>query len=277
MARPAILRNPPVRLGVIVTPSAYRRRVRRAPDASEAPSRDGSRQQNHGATYMKTILTVAASTAALVGVDTAAAQDAGQDTGSIYLELGLGAAFATDDDVRTEGTFSDFEGGTFEDTFEGSLELSAGAAFHILAGYEVTPNVAIELQSQGTAAEIDDEDVFFAMNVVTVNAVYTGDRAASVIPYAGIGIGIANPSLFDDDGDEIDDDLGTAFAYQAKAGVMKPVGVHHNFAAEVRYVGTSGFSEDFEDEFMRIEDEIDYGAITATINYRYRFGARPGR
>ena len=226
---------------------------------------------------MKTILSITVGAAALVGVGTAAAQDAGQDTGSVYLELGLGAAFAVGDDVRTDATFIDFDGSAVDESFEGSLELSTGAAFHILAGYEVTPNIAVELQSQGTAAEIDDDEVFLAMSVVTLNAVYTGDRAASVIPYAGVGIGIANPSFFDDDGDDIDDDLGTAFAYQAKAGVMKPVGVHHNFAAEVRYVGTSGFSEGFEDEFARVEDEIDYGAVTATINYRYRFGARPTR
>ena len=229
---------------------------------------------------MKTILSITASAAALVGVGTAAAQDAGQDTGSFYLELGLGAAFAVSDDVRSDATFIDFEDNVVEESFEGSLELSTGAAFHLLAGYEVTPNIAVELQSQGTAAEISDSDTLLAVNVVTLNAVYTGDRAANLIPYAGVGVGIANPSFFDD-GDEIDDDFGTAFAYQAKAGVMKPVGVHHNFAAEVRYVGTSGFSDEGRDEFggeiSTFEDEFDYGAITATINYRYRFGARPTR
>lgn len=226
---------------------------------------------------MKTISTIAASAAALASVGSAAAQESGQ----VYLEFGLGAAFAVSDDVRTEGTFPNEEGVNEPFEVDGSFDLSTGAALHVLAGYEVTPNVAIELQSQGTFAEVGsfaeltEDDFYLGMNVVTLNAVYTGDRAASVIPYVGVGLGIANPAFFDDDGDELDDDLGTAFAYQVKAGVMKPVGVHHNFAAEVRYVGTSGFSEDFDDGFARFEDEIDYGAISATLNYRYRFGQRP--
>lgn len=219
---------------------------------------------------MKTILTIAASAAALASVGTAAAQESGQ----VYLELGLGAAFAVSDDETFEVSFEGPDGPITE-RGEGSIDLGTGASFHLLGGYEVTPNVAIEIEAQANAAEIGDSSIGLAVGAWTVNAVYSGDKSASVIPYAGVGVGYANPSFFDDDGDTLDDDFDGAFAYQVKAGVMKPVGVHHNFAAEVRYLGTGGFSYEFEDEFAREQAEIDYGAISATINYRFRFGQRP--
>ena len=217
----------------------------------------------------KLVIAAAASAAALSGLAHA------QDSGVGYLEVGLGVAFPVQDDLTQEGVFE--VGTEFEEAFssDGSVDLGTGASFHLLAGYEVTPRIAIEVEGQANAHEIDGSGTGFAVGAWTVNAVYTGDKSASFVPYAGVGLGYADPSFFDDDGDEIDSDVDGALAYQVKAGVMKPVGVHHNFAAELRYLGAGDFESEIDDGFTQLEEAISYGGLSVSLNYRFRFGSRP--
>lgn len=213
----------------------------------------------------KTISTTAAVTAALLG--TAAAQEAG----SIYLEVGLGAAFDLQDDVLFEGTTFDEFGEDIAFSTEESLDLGTGAGFRLLGGYNVTEAFAIELEVQATGHEIADSDSVAAFGSYTVNAVYSPAFEARIQPYVGAGVGVGFVGFFDEDGDELDDDFDSVLAYQLKAGAILPVGVHHGFGAQLAYHGYGTFEE--TDAFDQTA-EIDYDGLSATISYRFDFGVR---
>ena len=206
------------------------------------------------------ILSVAAGAATLLG--TAAAQT--QEARSAYLEVGLGIASPTRDDVSI-----DFGGG-FIDDFEAGLD--TGAQFHLLGGYEVMPNLALELELRGQghtdefSGSNDDSTV---VGAYLVNAVYKGDERAAFVPYAGVGIGYADLD-FVVGGEVLEDDFDGALAYQLKAGVARPVGLHHSFALEAGYLGTGGFEADRGGETVT----FDYGGFSVGVNYRFRFDPR---
>ena len=209
---------------------------------------------------VRTLATAASAAALLSGA-------AAQDAGVFYLEVGLGVAVPSEDEVTLEGA-DPIDGTPFAGSFD--AEFKTGAQFHLLAGYEVTPTVAIELESRAHAHtdEFSDDDVT-SVGAWLVNAVYRGSEAQSVVPYAGVGIGYANLSFADGDG-TLNDDFDGAFAYQLKGGVAKPVGIHHSFALEASYLGTTTF----EEETSFDTTEFQYGGFNVGVNYRYRFGAR---
>ena len=210
------------------------------------------------------IRTLAAAASAAALLSGAAAQDAGV----FYLEVGLGVAVPSEDEVTFEGT-DPIDGTPFGGSFDAGFE--TGAQFHILAGYEVTPTVAVEIESRAHAHtdEFSSDDEATSVGAWLINAVYRGSEAQSVVPYAGVGIGYANLS-FSDGTSILDDGFDGAFAYQLKGGVAKPVGIHHSFALEASYLGTTTF----EQETSFDTTEFQYGGFNVGVNYRYRFGAR---
>lgn len=206
---------------------------------------------------MKTIYAAASTAALLMGVANA------QESGVIYLEAGLGIAAPTSDEV----TFSDGTGSFAP--FDAELE--TGGQFHLLGGYELTPTLAVELElrSHGHTDEFSNGDETTVVGAYMANLVYRGSEAAAFVPYVGAGIGFADLDFVDDTG-VLDDEFDGAFAYQVKAGVAKPVGVHHSFALEAAYLGANPFEASTAVETV----ELDYGGVSVGVNYRYRFGTR---
>ena len=207
---------------------------------------------------MKT--TLAASAAALATLLTAAAA---QEAGVFYLEAGVGVAAPSEEDV----SFSD-QTGSFA-SFEADLE--TGGQFHVLGGYELTPALAVELElrAHGHTDEFSSDDETTVVGAYMVNLVYRGSEAAAFVPYVGAGIGIAEID-FVDDGDVLEDEFDDAFAYQVKAGVAKPFGIHHSLALEAAYLDASPFEASSAVETV----EFDYAGFSVGVNYRYRFGTR---
>lgn len=217
----------------------------------------------------KTILAAAASLAALTAA--ACAQDAPR---SVYLDLGLGVAVPTEDGLEQSGDFVDFDDARvpFEDEF--AFDQDVGAVFRVLLGYEVTPEVAFEVEAKGLGHNVEQQDGGIGVGAFMANAVYRQDGPGRVTPYVGAGVGYASLDFFDADGDRFSDDFGGAFAWQVKGGALYELGLRHGVALEGAYLSTSGFEETVEDEFGRTVSEVDYAAFTATVSYQYRFTGR---
>lgn len=220
------------------------------------------------------LLRAAAAASAFGGI--AAAQDAAPSeaapaaqAGGIYLGAALGVTLPTDDTARQSGTFIDFDGSEVAFDDEGDLGIDTGAVFGVLVGYEFSSGLAVEVESKGHVSNIGEFDGGVLINAWLVNAVYRA-RSEGLQPYLGAGIGLTRIAFFDDDGDSYDDDFDMAFGYQAKAGVLLPIGRRHGVTLEANYVASSGFEEDSQG----VATEIDYASGNILVGYQYRFNAR---
>ena len=207
--------------------------------------------------------------AAILAGSGAAAQTGSGDGGRIYVGLGLGVAYVTDDGFEGTDTLPR-EGGPID--FSGSLDQDWGGTGNLFLGYRVTERVSVELESSAWIAEADRFGGDYAgRSLLSVNAVVWGDQSARLIPYGGVGLGYSRFAV-DDDGEVFE--FGNGLGYKLKGGAILPVGRSHAFGIEASFA--SGETIEIEEsEFVDIEQDFD--AIGLALTYRYQFGGYPGR
>lgn len=198
--------------------------------------------------------------AALATAGAASAQTGPSDGGRIYLGLGLGASYVTDDGFEGVDRFD--PDAPF--TFSGSQEVDWGGTANIFVGYRVSDRVSIEIESSAWGNER-------VRNLLSLNAVVWGDQSARVVPYVGAGLGYSR--FLDEDGDIIGFYDGT-LGYKLKGGTILPVGRSHAFGLEASFVSGADF---LDDDDARFEVEQSFDAIGLAATYRYQFGGYPGR
>lgn len=176
----------------------------------------------------------AAALLAVAGAGTASAQGLGAS--SFYLK-GFGGWTFPDDD-----TFQFNERGTGLSASSG-LNYDTGYTLGVAGGFDLTPNVAVELEYayrnadatlKGTGDKGETESNAWMVNVLYNFTGFGTDGAWR--PYVGGGLGVAdlNVEKLDLAGD-FDSDY--EFAYQLIGGIAYDVNPNWSLAGEVRYFG----------------------------------------
>lgn len=183
-----------------------------------------------------------------------------------YMKIFAGATVPQDD------TFSLDESG--EDPLSSGLDYDAGTIFGIAAGYNVTPNAALEFEyayrvadaTLDAGSEVDGQtkaSSYMANAVYTFNPV---DAAGAVKPYAGIGLGATDLTYEPGSGlERLGGDL--SFSYQAIAGIGYQVNESWTLSGEVRYFGVT--EDDLSNSFAGFK--TTYQTLDALVGATYRF------
>lgn len=103
-----------------------------------------------------------------------------------------------------------------------------------------------------------------------VNGYYDIPTSASIKPYVGVGVGVANVDFQNyttTANGEILDDSETVMAYQGMAGLSAPITARLSVNAEYRYFATS----DVEVESGTRKSDTTYNTHNITVGARYTF------
>jgi opacity protein-like surface antigen len=207
-------------------------------------------------------------TAAALALGAGAASAQGFGGGGFYLKGFGGATFADDETFGTSGAAADFA------DLRASVDYDTGYVLGAAVGYDVTPNIGVELEyayreADGTLevrafGDRDREGGTVKVNAVMVNGIYSFDPMGAqslLTPYVGAGLGGAR---VDFDGDETD----TEFAWQVMAGVDYAMTPQWSLYGEVRY-----FSVDdgrfVNDDDLRVSG--GYDSVDLLFGAAYRF------
>lgn len=205
---------------------------------------------------------VLATACLLAGTGSASAQGLG--TSRAYMKLFGGVTIPQDDsftlDIEDEDSSS-------------SLDYDAGYVFGIAGGYNVTPNLALELEFAYRVADskLDYEDGVDGQtkaNNYMANAVYSFnpiDAAGAVKPFVGVGLGVTDLKYEPDGGSRLGGDL--TFSYQAIAGIGYQVNESWTLSGEVRYLGVN--EQNVSASFGNFDTR--YQTVDALVGATYRF------
>jgi opacity protein-like surface antigen len=208
-------------------------------------------------------LAAAAGLALALGASAASAQ--GMGTGSWYVKGFGGFTLPQDDDFKLNAR--DGSG-----SIDSGLNFDTGYTLGIAGGYEITPNIAVELEYAYRNAEADPKGVNSGKkktesNAWMVNAIYNFTPMGATgawQPYAGAGLGAADLNLEQIGslgGGDFDSDYN--FAYQVIGGVA--------------YNWTANWSMNMEARFFGINDQdlenSDYSFKTTYQTVDVLFGA----
>lgn len=208
--------------------------------------------------------------ARLAGAVAAAVLAAGaasaQDASNFYLK-GFGGwtipqnnDFTLDTKPATTGTSTGFDYDT-------------GYILGAAAGYQISPNVGLELEYAYRSADADlkrvDGKGTTQSNAFMANAIYTFDGLGpngAFRPYLGAGIGAANLN-YDGSSGTPNFDGSYNFAYQAITGVAYQLTPKWSLNGEVRYFGIVDQTLDNND----FKFKSDYGTVDALFGATYHF------
>lgn len=195
--------------------------------------------------------------AILVPASSLAAPAAAQDVFGAYVQVhgGLFVPMGDEFSVPLVTTGGGDERATFD------IDTDLGYTVGALLGYDVGAGLAVEVEATLRSNDVstdDDSGIGDEETVaVMLNGVYTFTVPFLADPFVGLGAGYLKPR------GDVDAFEGT-FAYQAKAGLLWPVGVGE-VLTEVVYLGTGGLEED------AFDTELDYSGFSANLGYRFSF------
>jgi opacity protein-like surface antigen len=198
----------------------------------------------------------------------AAAQDWSD---GIYLKLSGGGSYLLGGDASlSDGSRSD-------------VDFSAGYAAGAALGYELTPNISLELEYMYRTGDVDGfssagfgADGDFASVIISANVLYQFDGWQAPIggrlrPFLGAGIGVTQEIDFDVQGGaaagEYSDSGG--FAFQLRAGANWELDANWILSAEARYfdAGEPGLKSDRGGRKL----DAQYNGLEALVGLAYRF------
>jgi opacity protein-like surface antigen len=218
---------------------------------------------------MRLVAAAAVATGLAVSAGGAAAQGM-FGGGSFYIKGFGGATWPQDDNF-------DLNSRTGGASFGTGLNYDTGYVLGVAGGWEVTPNVAVELEYAYRNADADLRNIANAGDAKTesnawmLNGLYkfhgVGPNAA-FRPYVGAGLGAADLNV-EDVGDALGGDFDSDynFAYQVITGVAYNVAPNFDITGEVRYFGING--QDLENDAFSIDS--DYQTFDLLIGASYRF------
>jgi opacity protein-like surface antigen len=189
--------------------------------------------------------------------------------GSFYLKGFGGLTVPQDDDfqINLRG------GGGSADT---GLNFDNGYLLGIAGGYNLTPNVGVELEyayrnADATFKGADGPSVGTESNAWMVNALYNftpmGGSGAWQ-PYAGGGLGIADLNVEGIDafaGGDFDSDYN--FAYQLIGGVKYNLPSGWSLAGEARYFGIN--DQDLENDLLQFKSTYHTFDLLLGVSYAF--------
>ena len=213
----------------------------------------------------------------------------------VYIGAGVGGAlpgtsiFEATNDVTLPG--DDFETILTERI---DLDLNGGVAAAGWVGYRLTPNFSIEIERfiQNTTFDddlVDDdfdalalfgfEDENLSIGMWSANVVMAAPTEQGLIPYIGLGLGLAT---FDTNEDQLDGFEGdNPLAFQLKGGVQAPLTPNLSLGLQMRYFTlVEAFERTFERDVIQpnlsvvtteLSEELDYSGtdIMLTLNINF--------
>lgn len=212
--------------------------------------------------YRAKIVAVAAAAATLAGAGTASAQDL-----SYFYVKGFGGwTIPQNDDFRLEEKATG-------NSLPSGLDYSTGYVLGAAAGYQVSPNVAVELEYAFRNADADYKNITAKgtaqSNAIMANAIYTFDGMGpngAFKPYLGAGLGAADLNVDGRSGTP-DFDGSFNFAYQVMTGVAYDLTPNWTLNGEVRYFGING--QDLETSDLKYK--TSFQTFDALFGATYHF------
>lgn len=225
---------------------------------------------------MKFFLSGAAAFASLAFVPTALAQDSG-----VYIGGQFGGNWVLNDS-------SDFDFGNDDDIERfGELGYEAGVMVGLVGGFQVSENFAVEVEGTYRTNQVEvlgdlsalSREENLGVYGVMANALFLAPLDDMTTLYAGVGAGFMAAELEEvvvgvEGGVDVsaDPDLEGDFAYQIKVGIDYELDSGNSFGVGLAYMETDfEVSEDVFNAFGVEGDEfeIDYGALTGFITYKF--------
>lgn len=130
-------------------------------------------------------------------------------------------------------------------------DLDVGFGLDGLFGYNVTENIAAELEVFDYFGGSDVDDLGYNIFAVAANGLYKipfGDDERSFYGFAGAGVGIGIASATGDVADEAEDNgadtSDTGFLFQGKVGAGYPITDNIDLTGQFRYVNISDDQQD---------------------------------
>ena len=206
------------------------------------------------------MIRLALATTAFTGLASLAAPAAAQDADNAYVQVHGGVFLQTGDEL----SFDRVDGG---DVAVLDIDPDAGFAVGALVGYEIALGLSVEVEATLRSNDVSLDDAGGLVDTdlgdeetlaIMLNGAYTFQVPFLADPYVGLGAGYVKPQ-----GDV--DAFEGAFAYQAKAGLLWPVGAGR-VLTEVSWLGTDGLEA--EDG---LDAELDYGGVAFNVGYRFSF------
>lgn len=212
-----------------------------------------------------TIRTTAALAVAILLAGTGWAAAQGLGTSRAYAKVFGGVTMPKNDDFTLA-----IKG---EDPAASGLDYDAGYVMGIAGGYNITPNMALELEYsyRVSDAKLDTDggisgqmksSAYMANAIYSFNAV---DAAGAVKPFLGVGLGTADLTYEPDGIPRLGGHY--KFAYQAIAGVGYQVNESWTLSGEVRYVAVS--ENDVSSPLANFD--TTYQTFDALLGATYRF------
>ncbi len=186
--------------------------------------------------------------------------------GNFYLKGFGGLTVPQDDDFNLN------ERGT-TNAFDTGLDYSNGYVLGIAGGYNVTPNVAVELEyayrnADASFKDLDTGDRKTESNAWMVNALYNFTPSGPWQPYVGGGLGMADLNverIAGVEGGDLDSDYN--FAYQLIGGVGYQLPSGWTLNGEVRYFGIN--DQDLENSVLKFKST--YNTFDLLFGATYQF------
>ena len=201
---------------------------------------------------MKKALLAAAFLCLASALPTAAAQGP-----YVGLAGGLAIFHDSDIDVRVPGF----------GTVSGEVEYDIGYGFNVSAGYKFD-QMRLEAEFGYNKADVDKISTAGVTESATgdvtimsymINAYYDMKLAAPITPFFGVGLGMINGDL--------EDEEDTVFGYQLTAGVTSPINEFLNLDVYYRYQGASDFEADAAG--MPVDFSYDSSLVFAGLRYTF--------
>jgi opacity protein-like surface antigen len=187
--------------------------------------------------------------------------------GGFYVKGFGGATFPQNDDFQLNSRTGPGSTGS-------GLDFDTGYTLGIAAGYDFTPNLAVEIEyayrnADATVSGTGGEGGQTESNAWMVNGIYTFDGFGpngAWQPYAGAGIGAADLNVEAGNlGGDFDSDYN--FAYQLITGVAYDVNPNFTLMGEVRFFGIN--DQDLENDALSFKST--YQTFDLLVGAAYHF------
>lgn len=196
-----------------------------------------------------------------LGLGTAASAQTFGEGGPFYLKGFGGFTFPQSDKTTIDAPIG---------TATGTIDYDTGWALGAAVGYDITPNIAAELEYAYRTADLkNDVDGDTNSNAVMVNGIYKFNPMGTTgawQPYVGGGLGWANIDVATDDfGSYTRND---AFAYQFIGGVSYRISPQLSLLGELRYFGTDNRKASGKND-TRLD--VEYNTVDVLVGASYNF------
>jgi opacity protein-like surface antigen len=157
----------------------------------------------------------------------------------------------------------------FDSETIGTVELDSALQWSIAGGYQ-WPQARAELEIASSSFGINKFDYLgtpysvdgnVTATTVMVNGYYDIRTRSKFRPYLGAGIGVGSIS------NDLNSEIETSLAYQAKVGVSYEIAKKGNAFAEIKYVGISNYKDP---NIEGLEKELP-GSFGVSVGYRQGF------